>query len=169
MNVNEVWEFLTSVWRSLSNGDRIDAAIFLVLILTLFYTARGVRLQAKASDFSSYLLLTERLSKAWRAYGDARACSSSSSEQASSQREDFEFLELMNVLEMACHLYNEKIPGCATMDMLRDHLQEVIPEIFKNPIARARIYEARSGRDTFGHIRRFVRNQKIEIEDVPHQ
>lgn len=167
MNVNEVWEFLTSVWRSLSNGDRIDAAIFLVLILTLCYTARGVRLQAQASDFSSYLLLTERLSKAWRAYGDARASSSSLSNQASREREEFEFLELMNVLEMACHLYNRKIILPETGEMLCDHLKEVLPKIFQNPECKGMICRAFSGRDTFFHIRRFAR--KHGIEGVPQQ
>jgi|DewCreStandDraft_4_1066084.scaffolds.fasta_scaffold00029_185 hypothetical protein len=163
---NKVSEMDIGDWINLGNL-MVLACTLLVLVFTLCYNAYGVHLQAKASDFSSYLLLTDRLSKAWRAYGDARASSSSLSEQASSEREDFEFSELMNVLEMACHLYNEKIPGRTTREMLCDHLKEVLPEIFGNPAAREMIADAFSGPDTFFHIRRFARNH--QIGGVPQQ
>lgn len=176
---DDLISFLASIRQSTSVGDWIQTAILLVLTVTMIYTARGIRLQAKASDFSSYLQIMERLSKAWRAYGDARGNPSAeprtgsrkeengSTEPPTRNREEFEFLELMNVLEMACHLYNRRIILPATGEMLRDHLKEVLPKIFGNQECEKMIKSAFSGPDTFFHIRRFARN--AGVEGVPQQ
>jgi hypothetical protein len=149
----------------MSIGDLINAGMLLIASGSLIYTARGVRQQATASDFSSYLQLMERLSKAWRAYGDARAAHSA--EPATRNPEEFEFLELMNILEMACHLHKKRILLPATREMLCDHLKEVLPAIYKNEDTKKMIDEHLSGPDTFFYIRRFAREHRLE--DVPQQ
>ncbi len=165
MKLDDPMGVLAGFGQSMSIADWINTAILAVLIVTMLYTARGVRLQAKASDFSSYILLVERLSKAWRAYGDART--PALTDPAARQKEEFEFLELMNILEMACHLSNNKVLGPTTREMLRDHLKEVLPKIFDNSATKQMIGRASSGPDTFFHIRRFAREHRLK--DVPQQ
>ncbi len=140
-----------------TTGDLINAGLLLVAVLTLVWTAFSTQQQARASDFSSYLQLTERYANAWRKFRD--------SEEGPSK--DFELVELLNLIEGTCHLYNEKAIHGATRDMISDYLKEVLPTIFSNQHASALIAKSVSGPDTYLHIRRFARTHGLE--GVPHQ
>jgi hypothetical protein len=78
--------------------DWIQAGLLLIGIFALFWTARALREQTRARDFENYFSLVERLSNAWRRFRDAAP-----------EDKLFEFDEVMNVLEAACHLYNDKL------------------------------------------------------------
>ena len=141
----------------MTSGDWINACLLLVAIATLFWTALSLRRHAQASDFSSYLQLTEQYANAWRAFRD--------SEQG--PRRDFEFGEVLNLLEGTCHLYYSGAIHGATRDMIRDYLREVLPKVFRGEYARKQIEQSFSGPDTYFHIRRFARNNNID--GVPWQ
>lgn len=113
--------------------------------------------QAQASDFSSYLQLTQRYANAWRAFRDA--------DQGA--RKEFEFVEVLNLSEGTCHLYNSGAIHGATRDMIRDYLNEVLREMFRGEHTKERIEQSLSGPDTYSQIRRFARNNNIE--GVPWQ
>lgn len=141
----------------MTSGDWINAGLLAVAVATLFWTALSLRRQAQASDFSSYLQLTERYANAWRKFRDAE----------DGPNKDFEFGEVMNLIEGTCHLYNSGAIHGATRDMIRDYLREVLPAVFRDCYAKKRIEESFSGPDTYFHIRRFA--QKNHIEGVPQQ
>lgn len=121
------------------------------------YLDSPVRRQAQASDFSSYLQLTERYANAWRAFRDAEP----------GAKKEFEFGEVLNLIEGTCHLYNSGAIHGATQEMIRDYLREVLPAVFSDEFAKERIAQSFSGPDTYLHIRRFSRNNSIE--GVPWQ
>jgi len=137
-------------------GDWVDAGILLVAICTLLFTAYSVRKQTQALVFQSYLDLTDRLSNAWRSYRDANE-----------KNKDYEFIELLNLFESTCHLFNEKNFHGATREMICDYLKEVLPKIFEEEQIREKIQANFSGPDTFFQIRRFAK--KHCLENVPYQ
>jgi len=136
--------------------DWIQARLLLIAIFGLFWTASALREQTRARDFENYFSLMERISNAFRRFGDA-------------EPEDrfFEFNELMNVMEAACHLYNAKNIRGSTREMIRDYLEEILPNIFADEQAQTMIAESFSGPDTFFQIRRFAHNE--HIDGVPQQ
>lgn len=96
----------------MTSGDWINSCLLLVAIATLVWTALSLRRQAQASDFSSYLQLTERYARAWRAFRDANQAT-----------KEFEFVEVLNLIEGTCHLYNSGAIHGATRDMIRNYLR----------------------------------------------
>lgn len=141
----------------MTTGDAINAGLLLVAVATLFWSALSIRQQAQAADFSSYLQLTERYADAWRKFRDAEK----------GPKKDFEFGELLNLLEGTCHLYNSGTIHGATREMIRDYLREVLPAVFEGEYARQEIQKTMSGPDTYFHIRRFAR--EVNVQGVPEQ
>ena len=76
--------------------------------------------------------------------------------------EDFEFGEILNLLEGTCHLYNQQTIHGATREMIRDYLREILPAVFQDKESKKRIAKSFSGQNTFCHIRRFASNYNIE-------
>jgi hypothetical protein len=148
------WE---RVLDGMSYGDWINAGLLLIAIAALYWTALSARRQAQSSDFSTYFQLTERYSDAWRKFRDAREGSD----------KDFEFGEVLNLLEGTCHLYCSGAIHGATRDMIRDYLREVLPSVFSDDDAKKRIAGSFSGPDTYFYIRRFARIHRLE--GVPQQ
>jgi hypothetical protein len=141
----------------MTSGDWINAGLLAAAIATLFWSALSLRRQAQASDFRSYLQLTERYADAWRKFRDVE----------DGPVKDFEFGEILNLIEGTCQLYDAGAIRGATRDMIRDYLREVLPAVFRDEYARARIVRSFSGPDTYFHIRRFARRNSIK--GVPHQ
>ncbi len=137
--------------------DWISAIATLIAALALIFTALGVRQQAKAADFANYMDLKERFANAWRMFRDSEG----------DDRKTFEFIELMNLIEASCHLYNKGAIRGASEEMLGDYLTEILPMFFGNEQAKDLITKHFSGPDTFFHIRRFARSHGIE--GVPQQ
>ncbi|TIQ35487.1 MAG: hypothetical protein E5X48_14060 [Mesorhizobium sp.] len=138
-------------------GDWVNACLLLVGILTLLWTARSLRLQSKAQDFASFLSLSDRFSTAWRRFRQT----------SDDDWKRYEFAEILNLIESACHFYNKGALHGVTRDVYGLYLKEVIRDIHKNDFAVTTMKEALSGPDTFFHIRRFARMH--DIEGAPHQ
>jgi len=136
----------------MTTGDWINAGLLAVAIATLFSAALSLRRQAQASDFTSYLQLTERYANAWRKFRDA----------ADEANKDFEFSEVLNLIQGTCHLYYARAIHGATRDMICDYLKEVLRDLFQHDYARGRFKESLSGPDTYFHIRRFARENNIK-------
>lgn len=141
----------------MTTGEWINAGLLAVAIATLLWTALSIRRQAQASDFGSYLQLTERFANAWRRFRDAE----------DDETRDFEFGEVLNLIEGTCHLYNSGTIHGATREMIRDYLREVLADVFNDKYAKERISNSFSGPDTYFHIRRFAYRESIE--GVPQQ
>lgn len=135
---------------AVSVGEWINAGLLVAAIATLFWTGLSHRRQAQSSDFGSYLQLTERYSDAWRRFRSAE-----------DENRDFEFGELLNLIEGTCHLYKSDAIQGATREMIRDYLRDVLTRLFENDYARERIEQGKIGPDTYSHMYQFAKVQGI--------
>ena len=135
----------------MSGGDWINSGILLAAAITLFFTACAFRLQARAMDFSSYLDLMTRFSDAWRRFRDAKEGS----------ERDYEFRELLNLIEASCHLWRRSVFGRASNEMMKDYLKENISAIADDDYGKRHLREAVSGSGTFSEIKLFSRKHGL--------
>lgn len=123
----------------------------IVNICALFCTAWWIRRQVHAVDINNYFQIQEKISHAWLKFRDE-----------SEEKKDFEFIELLNLLETASALYNNRIIHGSTRKMVKNYLSEVTPCILKNAYAVSCLKKARSGSDTYSEIERFARSNNID-------
>ena len=140
----------------MSIGDWITSALLLVAVATLVATALSQRRQAQALDVGTYLQLMDRYTNAWRRFRV----------EPNGQQKDFEFVEVLNLMEGTCHLYNVGAIRGATRGMIRDYLRETLPVVFGEEYEKT-VATSFSGPDTYFQIRRFARTNNIE--GVPQQ
>ena len=100
---------------SLTIKDWIYIGALVVNIIALWFTGWSVRRQAKATDLNGYFQFREQFSTAWRRFKDAPE-----------EDRKYEFIEILGLLEAACHLYNKRRLYGATRDMVRDFLCEML-------------------------------------------
>ncbi len=137
--------------------DYVFIGILIVNIFALCATIFSVRRQSKAIDAKNYFDIKKELSDAWRKY--------MASEQGA---KDFNFIEILSLLEGTCHLYNKRIFHGATKEQVRDYMHEVIPKICKD--AKERLISSMSSPKTYSEIRKFAKAEKIkEVEEVFRQ
>jgi hypothetical protein len=137
-------------------GDWINMGLLIIASVALFCTASALREQTRTRDFENYLSLKERFATLFR-----KLNSSIDEEQK------FDFVELMNLFEATCHLYNGKVICGTTRQMVREYLVEMLPVIFTDEAIQERVKECFSGPDTFFNIRRFARTESLR--GVPQQ
>ena len=125
-----------------------------VNMLALFFTWRSIHRQSNVTDIRLYFQITEKLTDGWRRCID-------SEEKA----RNFEFAEVLNLLESLCCLHSERRFHGTTQDMVKEYLLEIIPEIVRDNHVREALRANRSGSDTYGCIRRFA--QSNNIENIP--
>jgi hypothetical protein len=134
----------------------------------LLWNGWSSKRQAQASDFSSYLQLTDRFAVSWRRFIDAAEnAGKNSGIEHLDFRKQFEFFEVLNLLEGACHLYIKGTLHGATRDMVSDYLREIIPRVHQDDYGKFIVENSYSGPDTFFYMRRFSKIYKID--SVPHQ
>lgn len=126
---------------ALTTGDWINIGLLGAAVWALWYSALSVRVQARAADFTSYLDMQSRYAEAWRRYRDAQE-----------EHKDFEFIEVLNLIEAGCHLHNKKVVYGATREMLESYLKEIISGILKNDPAKKRMLDAVSENKTFEQV-----------------
>ena len=137
----------------MDNLTRADIALLalIVNIFALFFTAWWIRRQVKAIDINNYFQIQEKFSHAWRKIRDE-----------SKEKKDFEFIELLNLLETASTLYNNRIIHGSTRKMVKDYLSEVILYISTNEYAVSCLKNTRSGPNTYSEIKRFACSNNID-------
>ena len=131
--------------------DWIFTGILSVNILALLLTWRSIHRQWNVTDIRLYFQITEKLTDTWRQYKD-------SEEKA----RNFELVEVLNLLESLSRLYSKRRFHGITQDMVKEYLQETVPEIVRDNHVRKALRANRSGSDTYGYIRRFARSNNIE-------
>lgn len=147
--MHSVWCQFLSGLSEMSVGDWINTLMLLVAMITLIFTSRSLRLQARATDGSSYLELMARFSDAWRRFRDA------------DEHKDYEFRELLNLIEASCHLCRYGVLGRASKEMMEESLKENIKGIVENSYSRPHLKQAVSGPKTFSEMRRFSKKHNI--------
>ena len=158
MNPVEVVEVVSATcwvvfFGAVSVGEWINAGLLTAAIVTLFWTGLLHRRQAQSSDFGSYLRLTERYSDAWRKFRCA----------TTPENRDYEFGEILNLIEGTCHLYKSGAIRGATREMIRNYLRDVLAQLLQNNYAQEKITQGTMNADTYSHIYQFAEKQGINI------
>ena len=130
--------------------DCVFIGILSVNVIGLFLTARSFRRQTAVTDAKLYFQITEKMTALWRQYKDSKE-----------KERDFEITELLNFMESLARLHCKRRIHGVTRDMVKEYLQEILPEIYQEDDAR-KILEDRSGPDTYGYLRRFMRSNRIK-------
>lgn len=145
----------------MDSGDWILLGLLILNGVTLGYTAWWIRRQAKTNDLKSYLQLREQFANGWRKFRDA---------EEKNKNKEFEFIEVLSLLEGTCHLYNKSIFYGATKEQVRDYMREVIPKVLENEYAKQQFINSISSPNTYSEIRKFAKSQRIkEVEEVFQQ
>ena len=149
----------TQFLSNMSVSERINSGLLLAAILTLLLTVIALlltsyanRLQARSKDYSNYLDIMTRFSKAWRLFRVAEMCD-----------KGYEFRELLNLIEASCHLLRHSALGPASKEMLKDYLSELIGSITENENYKHHLQEAISGERTFCEMKRFALRHDIQF------
>lgn len=141
-------------WEHLIDNLILANIAFLALIINIFAflcTAWWIRRQVQVADINNYFRIQEKIPQAWRKFRDE-----------SEEKKDFEFIELLNLLETVSELYNSRIIHGSTRKMVRDYLSEVLPRLLTDEYAVSRLKNTRSGSDTYSEIERFARSNNID-------
>lgn len=131
--------------------DWIFIGILSVNILLLLLTWRSIHRQWNVTDIGLYFQITEKLTDGWRRCKDSKE-----------KARNFEFVEVLNLLEALSRLHSERRFHGTTQDMVKEYLLEIVPDIVRNDHAIEALRANRSGSDTYGYIRRFARSNNIE-------
>ena len=109
-------------------------------------------LNARALSVSSYLELCENFSKSFRRV-----------KESNDKDFDYEFGELLNLTENACHIFYSWMIWGATSRLLEDYLTEVIRAVNKESKTRHLAAAAITGDRTFAEITKFAAAHDIKF------
>ena len=143
------WDWFTNIMTV----EGVAVCALIVNALAFSYSVWWIRRQAQATDLNNYFRFKEGFTDAWRRFRDA---------PEEDNEKEFEFVELLNLLETASRFYNNRTIHGATRKMVQDYLCEVIPAVFKDEDAKDRFRQNYSGPDTYAEIRQFARSHKVE-------
>jgi len=105
----------------LSVAETVSFGGLFVAIIAIFLNAYTTHLNARASDVASYLQITDRFPQAWRRLRDS-----------TETNRQFEIVEVLNLIESACHLLRRRRFQNATSEMLEAYLREVVAGFAKD-------------------------------------
>lgn len=132
----------------------ITALITLVIAWANFATARN---EARAVDFDSCLDVVTKLADAQRRVRDAAP---------GSPARDFEFRELLNLMEALAHLENTKRTSPSTREVTQDFLIETYAFLRSQPGLRPFLEASLTSDKTFAGLLRFAEKHKTRIEGL---
>jgi hypothetical protein len=137
----------------------MDAVAFYANIATLiavFIAAWQVRLGRKAASAGAFMTLNESLRQAWLHFSTV-----------SDEGKQHAFADVMNLLESACAIFDEKIFVGKVKTLLEDYLCHVFILIQESDDARERIEQHMMLTDkTFEHIGKFLRQHRKRINRI---
>ncbi len=127
--------------------------LWLVGVLTGVLTPSiALILNARALSFSSYLQLCESFSLSFRRVKDCK-----------DDDWNYEFAELLNLIENACHIYRSRIIWGSTRGMLRDYLTGIVDGINRDDKMRRAARAAITGDRTFSEMTKFATKHGIRF------
>lgn len=140
----------------LSFADRIalaSAAVsilsLLVAIVSVFIAYHAIRKSSRHTSAATLVTLNEAFRQAWSRFLPAHG-----------PERDYEFNELMNVLEIGCAIEWEGSLIGVSRELVRDYLSQVLQLLDKNQDARARILAAVHDPSTFKYISEFIKRER---------
>lgn len=129
--------------------DYIFTGILVVNVFALGATLWSIRRQSKATDAKNYFYIKEKIANAWKEYRISKESEG-----------NFNFSEILSLLEGVCHLYNKCIFYGATKEQIRDYMVEVIPEVCEN--AKEQLTNSISGPETHSEMEKFAKAEGLQ-------
>lgn len=120
----------------------------------LAVSARTFLVQARAIDATNFLDVRQRLGAAMRAVRSAGS---------DAAQEEFEWIELLNLLEALAELYRWKRFGRVTRSSVKSDLIGALHMIESTPAAKKRLIEAFTHPSAFSALRWFQKKYRKEI------
>jgi hypothetical protein len=123
--------------------------------IALFLAARQLLIGRRAASAGAFVALNESLRQSWLHF--------STVDEAGKQ---YAFTDVMNLLESACVIFDEKIFVGKVETLLEDYLCHVFILIQESDDARGRIEPMMMTGKTFEHIVKFLRQHKQRIVGI---
>lgn len=138
---------LASLGVSDKAADLIALLSLLAAIFALHIAWRALRRADLSSSAATLLSLNEAYREAWARF--------LGTEEANRQ---YEFSELMNLIEIGAAIYIEKALTGAARELHEEYLRDVLKIIENHTDARNRIEEMRHSSTTFKYTKKFMKN-----------
>jgi hypothetical protein len=123
--------------------------------IALFVTARQLRAGRRGASAGALIALNESFRQAWLQFS-----------QASEEWKQHTFSDIMNLLECACAIYEDKLFVGKGGKLLEDYLCHVLILIQQSDDARQRIERMMLTPKTFDHILKFLQSHRPEIKGI---
>ena len=130
----------------LDTSDQIAIASLAVALIALVAAIYAIRRGDINSSAATMVTLNEAFRQAWSRY-------------LSAEHEDgrqYEFSELMNLLEVGCALHGERSLSGVSRELTEEYLRDSLSLIEKYPDVRRRIESMRHSPTTFKYIKKFL-------------
>lgn len=137
------------------------ATLFAVALtaIALFFTARQLRIGRRAASAGAFIALNESFRQAWLHFRNI--------DEADEAGKQYAFADVMNLLETACAIFDEKIFVGKVATLLEDYLCHVFILIQESDDARERIEQHMMLTDkTFEHIGKFLGQHRKRINRI---
>jgi len=133
-------------------ADWIALSSEVVAVSSLYVAIYSVRKGNRNSSVATMVMISEASREAWKRFLSAQ----------NEETRSYELAELMNLLEIACAILNEKSFAGVSKKLLNDYLNEVVSLLCNDVGASKAIEGLFSSPTTFEHIRKFYNARRSE-------
>jgi hypothetical protein len=130
----------------LSLSDLVAAASLLVAVIALIVAVIALGKADRNASAATMVTLNEAFRQAWPRFLSAEG----------EEAKQYEFSELMNLLEIGCAVYWERSLSGVSRELIEEYLGNVLSLLGSNSDARGRIEQMRHSPTTFKYIRKFL-------------
>jgi hypothetical protein len=137
-------------WLSqLGNGDWIALISLAVTTIALAVAVQAIRRGSRHTSAATLVTINEAFRDGWQRFLTA-----------DESRQEYEFSELLNTIEISCAIYLEKSLTGNSRKILAEYLENIILLLEQNAKSRERIQKAIHSPSTFTFIAQFRRQRR---------
>jgi hypothetical protein len=129
---------------------------FVATVVALVFTARQLLHGRKAASAATLVSLNESFRQAWLQFSNA----------AEEDARQYAFSDVMNLLEMACAIFGDKMFVGHSGKLIEDYLCHAFILIQDSPDARLRVETMILTPNTFDNIVRFLREHREKVRKI---
>lgn len=140
----------------MSFADTIALVSLFVSLAALAVSAFAILRANTTTSGSTIVSLSEAFRQAWDRYFKAEP-----------DQKSYELAELLNLLEIACAVYDEWSLSGNARKLTFDYLRRVLSLIIEHKEISAEIEKLLQDKDTFFYIKKFLRKNGTELKMIP--
>lgn len=140
----------------MSLADTIALVSLLVTLVALVVSGFAIVRANNTISGSTIIALSEAFRQAWDRYLNAKP-----------DQKSYELAELMNLLEIACAIYDEWSLSGNARRLMFDYLQRNLSALVKHEQINAEIEKLLQDKETFFFIKKFLRKNGAELKQIP--